>query len=164
MNLPVGEIISKGVNLREIDVRKLIEGFYEKEFSGYLITALEGFDGIEEGVLLFKAGVLSAAFYEYGLHGVTVFGDLGVLHMFNSLAAPFIIGDIVSLSDQQVDLITAFNEKSKIARAVTKNDIQKLIPKAFSPEPAKGVLSQFVKKEESKKDIFKKFGLTALGE
>ncbi len=164
MNLPVGEIISKGVNIREIDVRKLIEGFYEKEFSGYLITALEGFDGVEEGVLLFKAGALNAAFYEYDLHGVTVFGDTSVLHVFNSLAAQFIIGDIVSLSDQQVDLITAFNDKSRLAKAVTKNDIQRLIPKAYSPELAKGVLSQYVKKEESKKDIFKKFGLTSLGE
>ncbi len=164
MNLPVGEIISKGVSMREIDVRKLLEGFYEKEFSGYLIVTLEGFDGIEEGVLLFKGGSLDAAFYEYDLHGVTVFADAAVPHVFNSLAAPYVVGDIVSLSDQQVDLITAFNEKSKLARAVQKGDIQRLIPKAYSAEFAKSVLSQYVKKEESKKEIFKKFGLSSLGE
>ena len=164
VNLPVGEIISRGVNIREIDVKKLIEGFYEKEFSGYMITALEGFDGLEEGVLLFKAGSLNAAFYEYDLHGVTVFGDIAISHIFNSLAAPSSVADIVSLSDQQVDLITAFNEKSRLARKVAKNDIPRLMPKAYSADLAKSVLSQYVKKEESKKDIFKKFGLTSLGE
>lgn len=164
LNLPVGEIISKGVNIREIDAKKLIEGFYEKEFSGYLIVTLEGFDGLEEGVLLFKAGVLHAVFYEYDLYGVTVFGDASVPHFFNCLAAPYLVGDIVSLSDQQVDLITAFNDKSRLAKTVGKNDLQRLIPKAYSTELAKSVLSQYVKKEESKKDIFKKFGLTTLGE
>ncbi len=164
LNLPVGEIISKGINLREIDVKKLIEGFYEKEFSGYLIVTLEGFDGLEEGVLLFKAGALNAAFYEYDLYGVTVFGDVAVSHFFNCLASPYLVGDIVSLSDQQVDLITAFNDKSRLGKTVAKNDFQRLIPKAYSAEFAKSVLSQYVRKEESKKDIFKKFGLTSLGE
>lgn len=164
MNLPVGDIISKGVNIREIDARKLIEGFYDKNFSGYIIATLEGFDGLEEGVLLFKEGFLAAALYEYDLYGVTVFGDGAVLHFFNALGAQYIVGDIVSLTNQQVDLITAFNDKSRLSRLVSKNDVSRLVPRAYSTELAKGVLSQFVKKEDSKKDIFKKFGLSSLGE
>lgn len=164
LNLPVGEVISKGMNLREIDARKLLDGFYEKEFSGYLIITLEGFDGVEEGVVIFKEGSLTAAVYEYDLYGVTVFGDAAVNHFFNALAAQYIVGDVVSLSNQQVDLIIAFNEKSKLNRSVSKADIPKLMQRLFSTAPAKSVLGQYVKKEESKRDIFKKFGLAGLGE
>ncbi|VVC00594.1 Uncharacterised protein [uncultured archaeon] len=164
MNLPVGDLISRGVNLREIDIKKLIDGFYEKSFSGYLIVTLEGFDGIEEGVLIFKEGTLNAAFYEYDLYGITVFGDSAIPHIFNSLVAPYLIGDIIALSDQQVDLIAAFNEKSRLAKPVQRNDVARLIPKSYSTDLAKSMLGQYLKKEDSKKEIFKKFGLTSLGE
>ena len=164
MNLPVGEVITRGVNLNEIDIRRLLEGFYDKNFSGYLVVSLEGFDGIEEGLLLFKGGSIVAAFYEYDLYGITVFGDSAIKHVFNSFAAEYVVGDVISLSNQQVDLVTAFNDKSKVSESIPKNQVAKLIPKIFSHELAKGVLSEIVKESESKKDIFKKLGLSKLGQ
>ena len=63
MNLPIGEVVSQGINLKEVDGRRLVETFYDKNFSGYLVSTIEGFDGLEEGVLLFKGGSMAAAFY-----------------------------------------------------------------------------------------------------
>ncbi|HLC79322.1 MAG TPA: DUF2226 domain-containing protein [archaeon] len=164
MNLPVGEVISRGLNLREMDVKRLVEGFYDKGFSGYVVITLEGYDGLEEGVLIFKEGGMLAAMYEYDLHGFTVFGDQALPQVFNSFAAEYVVGDIVSLSNQQVDLVTAFNDKSKLLRVVNKSDIGRLIPKIYSAEFAKSVLREVVKKDESKSDLFKKLGLSGLGE
>lgn len=164
MNLPVGEVISRGLNLREMDVKRLIEGFYDKRFSGYLVSTSEGYDGIEEGVLIFKEGAMLSVLYEYDLHGITVFGDSALPHVFNSFVAEFVVGDIVSLSNQQVDLVTAFNDKSKLAKAVARNEVGRLIPRVYSVEYARNVLRELVKKDESKADIFKKLGLSGLGD
>jgi len=164
MNLPVGDIIGKGINLRKVDVRKLIEGFYDKGFSGYIVASLYGFDAIEEGVLLFKDGLPIAAIYEYEFYGVTIFGDAALPHIFNSFAADFIVADIVSLSNQQIDLVTAFNDKAKLGKVVQKSDVVRLMVKGFSRDLAKSVLSNVVSSVEDKSDIFKKLGLAGLSE
>ena len=163
MNLPIGEVISRGINLRDIDSKRLVESFYDKAFSGYLINSVEGFDGMEEGVLLFKEGIIVASLYEYDFYGITVFGDSAVPQVFNSFAANFVVADVVSLTNQQVDLVTAFNDKSKVEVGVPKNSIVRLIPKKYSEEFAKKTLNEVVKKSESKKDVFKKLGLGGLG-
>ncbi len=164
VNLPVGEVLSQGVDFNGVDARKLVESFYEKKFSGYLVMTLQGVKGVEEGILLFKEGSLVAAFYEYCLPGITVFGDASVPHVFNSFAGEFVAADIVSLSNQQVDLVTAFNDKSKLNKPVSKGDIPKMIPKVYSTKFAEGVLSQVDPGNSSKKDLFKKLGLSGLGD
>jgi hypothetical protein len=164
MNLPVGDIIGRGINLKEVDIRKLIEGFYDKGFSGYLVASLYGFDSVEEGVLLFKDGLLIAAIYEYEFYGITIFGDVALPHIFNSFAADFIVADIVSLSNQQIDLVTAFNDKAKLNKVLQKGDVGRLMVKAFSKDLAKSVLSNLVSSAEDKAEIFKKLGLAGLGE
>src|SRR3989338_7605682 len=164
MNLPVGEVISRGLNLREMDLKRLLEGFFEKGFSGYIVATIEGYDGLEEGVLIFKEGGMVSALYDYDLHGLTVFGDAAVPHVFNSFAAEYVVADIVSLSNQQVELVTAFNDKSKLTKPVGRGDVGRLIPKIYSNEFAKSTLKELVKKDESKSELFKKLGLTGLGE
>ena len=164
MNLPIGEMLSRGVNFKEVDGKKLVEGFFDKKFSGYLVVTLEGIDGIEEGIILFKEGRIVGAFYDYDLEGITVFGDTSIPHVFNSFAAEHVVADIVSLSNQQVDLVTAFNDKSKLEKPINRGQIRKLIPKVFSNQPAQSVLSEISSEKDSRKDIFKKLGLTGLGD
>ncbi|MEK6958007.1 MAG: hypothetical protein AABW99_03450 [archaeon] len=163
MNLPVGEVISRGVNLKDVDAKRLIESFYDKKFSGYLVATLRGYDGLEEGVLLFKEGSLAASLFEYDFYGVTIFGDAAIPQVFNSFAATYVVADVVYLSNQQVDLVTAFNDKSRLTKEIKKSDVGRLIPNAYSADFAKQTLSQVVDKKESKKDIFKKLGLGGLG-
>ncbi|HIH10147.1 MAG TPA: hypothetical protein HA254_05785 [Candidatus Diapherotrites archaeon] len=164
MNLPVGEVISRGLNLREMDLRRLLEGFYDKGFSGYIVATIDGYDGVEEGVLIFKDGGMVAALYDYDQHGLTVMGDGAMPHVFNSFAAEYVVADIVSLTNQQVDLVTAFNDKSKLLKVVGKSDVGRMIPRIYSAELAKSTLKELVKKDESKSELFKKLGLTGLGE
>ncbi|HZX19891.1 MAG TPA: hypothetical protein VFF13_02665 [archaeon] len=164
MNLPVGEVISQGVNFREIDSQRLVESFFDKKFSGYIVMTLQGFNGLEEGILLFKEGFLVGSIYEYDLQGLTVFGDSSIEHVFNAFAAEYVSADIVSLSNQQVDLVTAFNDKAKLHKVISKKDIGRSIPKVFSPQQAELVLKDFLGKKDSKKDIFKKLGLSSLGD
>ena len=83
--------------------------------------------------------------------------------VFNSFGADFVVADIISLTNQQVDLVTAFNDRWKITKPVDKNSVGKLIPKQFSADYAKQTLSEVLTKSESKKDLFKKFGLSGLG-
>ena len=164
MNLPIGEMLSQGVNFKEVDGKKLVESFFDKKFSGYLVVTIEGVNGIEEGIILFKEGRIAGAFYDYDLAGITVFGDTSIPHVFNSFAAENVVADIVSLSNQQVDLVTAFNDKAKLEKPINKGQIRKLIPKVFSAQLAQSVLSGVSPEKDSKKDIFKKLGLTSLGE
>src|SRR3989344_3524603 len=164
MNLPIGEVVSQGINLKEVDGRRLVETFYDKNFSGYLVSTIEGFDGLEEGILLFKEGALAAAFYEYDFYGITVFGDSAVPQVFNSFAAKNVVADVVSLSNQQVDLVTAFNDRGKLSKPLQKGEVSRFVVKYFSPDFAKKTLSEVVKESESKKDIFKKLGLEGLSE
>jgi len=163
MNLPIGEVISRGVNLKEIDVIRLISGLVKKKFSGYIVATLEGVKGLEEGILIFKSGVLTAAFYEYSLFGITVFGDSALPHVFNSFAGEYLIGDIVSLSNQQADLVTAFHDKAKVEGVVSEKEISRLIPRVFSEKFSQSVLNKVVESKETKDDVFKKLGLSKLG-
>lgn len=164
MNLPIGEVLSQGVNFKEVDGKKLVESFFDKKFSGYMVVTIEGVDGIEEGIILFKEGRMVGAFYDYDLEGITIFGDTSIPHVFNSFAAEHIVADIVSLSNQQVDLVTAFNDKAKLEKPISRGQIGKLIPKVFSNQLAQSVLTEISTEKDSKKDIFKKFGLTGLGD
>lgn len=162
MNLPVGEIISQGLNLKEIDTKKLLEGFCEKSFSGYFIATLNGVSGIEEGALIFKDGRIVASFYEYGMYKVTIFGNESLEHVFNSFAAEYCIADVVSLSNQQVDLVTAFNDKAKLETPLQKGDIGKMVQKSFSKELGQKVANESIEKND-KAEIYKKLGLSELG-
>lgn len=164
MNLPVGEVISRGISVDSKDVKRLIEGFFDKGFSGYIINTLEGVSGIEEGVILFRSGKPVGALYDYDLHGLTVFGDKALVQVFNSFAAEYIVADVVSLTDQQVDLVLAFNDKSKLGKKIDKKEAGKLIPRVYSLEYAKNILKNTDESSKSKGDIFNKFGLGQLSD
>lgn len=164
MNLPVGEMVKQAVNLKDFDYRKEMANLFDKGFSGYLVTTIEGFDGIEEGVLLLKKGDLVGTLYEYTNYAITIFGDIALPQVFNGLAADYGVIDVCALTNQQVDLVTAFNDKVKLSKPVNKKGIAKYFRNKFSTEYAEKALSEVLEKYESRKSIFKKFGLSELEE
>lgn len=159
MNLPVGELIEEGIELSSINPKQKLEELADKIFSGYIVTLIEGFDGLEEGVLIFKKGILIAAAHEYCKYGITVFGDVSLEQVTNAMRAKYGVSDLISLTVQQADLVTAFNDKLRLTRDYSKGDLAKIIPKKYSTSPAEKTLSQVLKKEESKHDLLKRFGL-----
>jgi len=164
MNLPVGEAIEQGIKLSEFDEKATLEMLTGKMFSGYVIVTIEGFKGLEEGVLLLKKGNIVGAMYEYMKHEITVLGDPSVSRVFNAFAAKDGIAEIYSLSTQQVDLVTAFNDKIKTSKEIGKRDISRYLIKSYDTTFAEKTLAEVVSEQESKKDVFKRLGLAGLGD
>lgn len=162
MNLPVGEIIEENLALDELDVRGLISALVEKQFTGYIVNTVGGTAGIEEGVLLFKHGILVGSFYDYSNYGVIVFGKDAVAFVFNSFAAQKGVVDIMSLSTQQADLITAFNDRLKLTITFKKSDLLGLIRANYDSGFAQKALANVVDNGETRKNVMKRLGLSEL--
>ena len=163
MNLPVSEVIEQGTKTIDFNYRKKAEGLMLKEFSGYIVSTTDGFDGIEEGVLILRKGYIVAALYEILNYCITVFGDSSIKHIANSFMNKKGIVDVYGLTNQQVDLVTAFNDKIKLARPITKKEISKTYLDRFSEEFSKELLKEVISSHESKESVLKKFGLGRLG-
>lgn len=164
MNLPVGKIIEQGLELNGLAVKELLESFMERGFSGYIVSTVWGFSGIEEGLFLFRSGVFVGAFFEYFSLGKTFLGDYSLSHVFNSFAAEKGVVDIVGLSVPQVDLITAFNSDLKVTAVIDKKSLSRYFVKKYSPDLAMQVVSEEQEVPSENKSVFKKLGLTGLGE
>ena len=162
MNLPVGDIIEENLILSEVDVKGLIEALIDRQFTGYIVNTIEGIAGIEEGVLLFKKGDLLGSFYEYTNHEKSIFGKNAIDPTFNSLAAEKGIMDIISLSSQQADLVTAFNDKIKIVQMFKRSELLGLVRRRFSTSFAQNTLKNVVGKGESRKSVLKRLGLSEI--
>jgi len=163
MNLPIGEAVERNLNLREFDARGTVTGLFDRLFSGYLVVTIDGFGGMEEGVLLFKKGVLLGSIYEYTNYDIVVFGEPAMVQSINAMSAQYGVVDVYSLSNQQVDLVTAFNDRVKISRAIQKRELSGLFGREFSDQYARQVLSGVLKEHESRETVFKKLGLSRLG-
>jgi len=163
MNLPSGNVLKQGLILKENDAKKLVAGLIEEKFSGYVALTIEGFDGLEEGTLLFKRGFGVACIFEYLKFDLTVISDLALAHFFNAAGASFGIIDAVQLSDLQVDMSIAFDEKIKLSTALDKKALDKFSISKFDNSFAEKTLQEAIslkgQKETSKKELFKRFGL-----
>lgn len=163
MNLPIGEVLQQGISVKELDTKALVVSLIEKKFSGYVVVTIDGFDGIEEGAIMFKEGHMVGSFYTYDNFNISVFGNSALQQAMNALVAEKGIIDIVALSNQQVDLIIAFHDKVKVSVGIDKKNLDKIFPKSFSQEFAKKVLGDVIKEHESRKSVFKRLGLSELG-
>ncbi|MBI5553647.1 MAG: DUF2226 domain-containing protein [Candidatus Diapherotrites archaeon] len=161
MNFPLGKLVEE-VKVREYDWRKNLVRMVTESFTGYLVATVSGMDGLEEGVLLFNKGKATGAYYSYLKFGLEVEGDKAVRHFFNALSAENGVGEVYSLSFQQVELVLAFNETLKLGKELGRGDLERFFTQGFSLALGKEVLLDAVKSVESKSDIFKRFGLESL--
>lgn len=164
MNLPVGKVIEQGLDLSELAVRELLESFMGRGFSGYVVNTIAGYSGIEEGMILFRSGVSAGAYFEYFSLGKVFFGDYSLQQVFNSFAAEKGVVDIVGLSIPQVDLITAFNENIRLSVNLDKRSFSKYFTKSYSNDFSLQALRAGASEGHDNKAIFKKLGLSGLGE
>lgn len=163
MNLPSGNVQKQGLILKENNVKSLIQNLIDEKFSGYVSLMIEGFDGFEEGTLLFKKGFGVASVFEYLKFDITVIGDLALIHFLNAAGASYGIIDVIQLSDLQVDMSVAFDEKIKLSAALDRKGLEKYAVGKFDPSLAQKALQEAVSlktsKDSSKKELFKRFGL-----
>lgn len=162
MNLPVGPIIEQGIGFGPGAFKQKVLSMAQEQFSGYIALTIEGYDGLEDGVLIFKSGILVASIYEYLKHGILVMGDLAIPQVFNASGAKSHIADIIALTNSQVDLILAFNEKSGLSKAYSAKDINELSVSEYSSAYAERILAEALKKEPSKYEVLKRLGLSEM--
>ncbi len=129
INLPPGNVVRKGIDLATIDFRALLRELREKMFNGYLSLSIQGGTGIEDGSLVFDSGKIVAAFYEYLKYGKDVVGDAAFVRILNASLASTGLLDIYQLSNDQVQLILAFNEAAICLPS--ENDVRKLQTTSF---------------------------------
>lgn len=158
MDLPLGTSLRSGIKTGETDLLQVLVNMITKGFSGYVISTVEGTSGIEQGMLLFKKGEVNGAYYEFISQGIEVSGDSAVRLVLNSFLAKNGVIDINALTIQQIDLITAFQEKMLISENINTKKLNKIYPEKFDQK----LTEKYTKKESSETsrfEIFKQAGL-----
>lgn len=163
MDMPIGTSLRSGLKTRESNMLQVVSNMLSKGFTGYVICTVENLGGIEQGFLIFKKGEVSGAYYEFITHSVEVSGNPAIRLVLNSFLSPNGVIDINSLTAQQIDLITAFQEKILVSEAIDTRKLQKIYPRAFNKELSR----EYVKNQEegaSRFEIFKRTGLLGVEE
>ncbi|MBU1198055.1 DUF2226 domain-containing protein [Candidatus Micrarchaeota archaeon] len=132
INLPAGTVVKTGVDVAAIDFRALLHELKQKLFNGYICISIQGKNGLEDGSLVFDSGKIVAAFYEYLMHHKDMVGDAAFIRVVNASMARTGLIDIYQLSNDQVQLILAFNENAICLPS--ENDLRKLQFPSFSEE------------------------------
>jgi len=112
LNLPYGTPVKTGIDVAAVDFVALLKELLVKSFNGYACITINGGNGVEEGVVLFDNGKVVASFYEYFKHVKTVQGDHAFVRVMNASSAKDGVIELFQLSNEQVQLILAFNEQA----------------------------------------------------
>jgi hypothetical protein len=112
MNLPAGVAVKTGLDVASVDFGSLVKELESKKFDGYVCACVKGYNGLEEGTLVYEEGKIVACFYEYYAHSKTLYGTSAFTRIINASAAKFGVVEIYQLSHEQVQLIIAFNEQA----------------------------------------------------
>ncbi len=163
LNLPMGVSRILAKNVKTFDSRRELEDMAASSFSGYLVESLFGNAGVEESALLFRYGQGIGATYEYYGSKQTLYGDAALPHVMNGYLVENGVLDIMELSTQQVDLVTAFNAKLKLSKPLTKGLFKPLVKDHYDAALSKVVAAaQYPDQPVSKETLFKKFGLAGI--
>lgn len=163
MNLPAGanRVLAKSTVL--FNVKHELMDLSHSNFSGYVIETLLGSKGVDESAVIFRSGLIVGMVFEYHSLNKTLLGDSSIPHVANGFAAKHGVIDIVELSTQQVDLITAFNPAVKLSSPLKDNQLSVLVQSDFDSALYQKVSGQGLDKEVSRSSLFRKFGLAGLG-
>lgn len=163
MNLPVGGIVKQGISSKDIRFIDIYRELKKGMLTGYIVLTLDGYDGFEESVLMFRKGEVVGCVYEYLKWGVVLNGEKALPYFMNSVNANFAVYDIYSLTLQQIDLVLAFNEKFKLSKDVINREERKFERRvAFSDDYAKKIIFSLKKEQPNKFDIIKKLDLDSM--
>jgi len=109
--LPPGQSIKTGIDLAGLDFPGLLRELSRKAFTGYLVIMVKGTGGLEEGTIIYDTGKIIACTYEYLRHEKLLFGSDAFPRVANAATAKKGVVDLYQLAQEQVKLITAFNDK-----------------------------------------------------
>lgn len=162
MNLPAGVSRIVGKNVKTFDAKKDLDDLSAAGFSGYVVESMFGENGVEESAILYRQGQGMGAVYEYYGLKQTLQGDDAVVHVMNGFLSNFGVLDMVDLSIQQVDLVTAFNPKIKLSKPILKGQFKPLVKDTFDATLSKKIGPAKEVELSSKESLFKRFGLAGI--
>ncbi len=161
MNFPQGTMRIMGKTPKQWDPKLELDVLAQQSFSGYVIETLYNGQGIDECALIFRLGQGIGATYELHASNQTVSGDASLVLIGNAFAVDAGMLDVIELSTQQVDLITAFNAKLKFSKPLLKGQFRSLVKESFDaallPRASGDSMAS-----DSKESLFKKFGLAGI--
>jgi hypothetical protein len=158
MNLPSGTPVKTSVDVAEVDFPGLLQELRRKIFNGYLCITIQGTGGVEDGTLVFDAGKVVASFYEYFRYNKTVMGDKAFVRVMNASAAKIGVIDIYQLTNEQVQLILAFNEQA--ISIPSERDLRAVKAEAFNAD-YEGEVKE--KELEKRSDLLKRLKIGEIG-
>lgn len=161
MNFPQGTMRIAGKTPKQWDPKMELDALAQQNFSGYVIETLYNGQGIDECALIFRLGQGIGATYELHASNQSISGDASLALLGNALAVEAGMLDVVELSTQQVDLITAFNAKLKFSKPLLKGQFRSLVKESFDSSLLPRASGDSTA-SDSKESLFKKFGLAGI--
>ncbi|MBR9707521.1 MAG: DUF2226 domain-containing protein, partial [Candidatus Diapherotrites archaeon] len=152
INLPAGKPVERGISIKDTDLKATFDNLSGASLNGYLCLMIDGVDGLEEGVAVFKEGHPVAAAYEYLKHDQLILAEEAMTRLFNAAHAGLGVLDVYSLTKEQADLVLAFNGKAAFKKLLQKQDIDRMAlgPKSFSTSYAESDVKVRGREDESK--------------
>lgn len=159
MILPPGQKVKGSIDVASLDFPALIEELSKKNFTGYVEIMIKGAGGLENGTLIFDAGKIVGATYDYMKYNNMLMGSDAFSRIVNASAAKKGVVDIYQLSAEQIKLTIAFNEK--IVFIPAKSDMAKFTGVVFSP-----FFEEQIKEDEapSRSSVLKKLKIADVAE
>lgn len=158
MNLPSGIALKTNLDVAAVDFAALLAELEKRKFNGYACLCSAGNSGFEEGTLVFDDGKPVASIYEYYAFKKTFFGEQAFKRIANASCAATGVLDLFELSNEQVRLVLAFNERAIHVPDVKAIFSQKMVFSAALEEEAKSSMLPATKSE-----LLKKYGLVDAG-
>ncbi len=158
MNLPAGSVVKTDVDVASVDFLGLLKELKSKVFNGYLCIAVKGKTGFEEGVVVFDNGKVEAVAYDYLAFNKSVVGSKALARVVNASSAKQGVIDLFQLTNEQVQLIIAFNEQAIVVP--NEDELKRLKTEVFSNSFEEEITGG--KEAETEKDLLKKYKVSGV--
>ena len=158
MNLPAGSVVKTDVDVASVDFLGLLKELKSKVFNGYLCIAVKGRAGFEEGVVVFDNGKVEAVAYDYLTFNKSVTGSKALARVMNASSAKQGVIDLFQLTNEQVQLIIAFNEQAIVVP--NEDELKRLKTEVFSNSFEDEITGG--EKAETEKDLLKKYRVSGV--
>ncbi len=140
-----------------VDFFALVAELGRHRFNGYFAICTSGEGGFEEGTMVFDDGKPVASFYEYYAYRRQYVGEEAFKRVLNAFSNVTGVVDILELSNEQVRLLLAFNERAIMVPAA--KDLEpRAVPfsQAFEAEAKSSVVPL------TKQELLKKYRLAEI--
>ena len=162
MNVPAGEVVTDAAPLEPKAFSALLQDLSRQSFNGYVAWLGRGYDGLEDGLLLFAKGSIVAASYEHLKYGHVIDGKDALGPAANVLVSTHPVYSVVSLTIPKINLVLAFNEKAGLSTAISPEDFAGLIPESYSDQWVKGIIKTLSQEDIDRIRLLSKYGLTGV--